>query len=272
MVARLLRFLAHDSGAVTVDWVVLCAAIVGLGVGATAAVRSGTLNLGGDIQTALGDASVGLSCDEGSTGYDLRILSGDRAQYAEQLREQMTRMSDDEVLAAYAETAEKTTILHDNGENADYVNEVLDYAYLYAQELENRRLDAPEGVQSFDALNASIDGVSGNSCGGSGAGGNSNGSGSGDYDLLTLSGDDARSLMDELSRYDDRSLTQVVRDLQEKFAEAAANGSREDMEMMLDYLYLTYQTLRDRGEDREAMTVAQEAFDSLRDSYNSRNT
>ena len=53
-----IAFLTNESGAVTVDWVVLAAAVVGLGVGTVGAVRSGTLALGGDISASLSGASV----------------------------------------------------------------------------------------------------------------------------------------------------------------------------------------------------------------------
>jgi hypothetical protein len=52
------HFLTSDSGAVTVDWVVLAAATVGLGVASVAAVRTGTGSLGQDIANSLASASV----------------------------------------------------------------------------------------------------------------------------------------------------------------------------------------------------------------------
>ncbi len=51
-------FLRDDSGAVTVDWVVLTAAIVGLGIAVIAAVSSGVGGLGGAIGGALNSASI----------------------------------------------------------------------------------------------------------------------------------------------------------------------------------------------------------------------
>ena len=54
----LATFLASESGAITVDWTVLAASVVGLGVGTTAVVRSGTSSLGTDIDSALSSASV----------------------------------------------------------------------------------------------------------------------------------------------------------------------------------------------------------------------
>jgi len=51
-------FAADESGAVTVDWVVLTAAIVGLGLAVITSVRSGVTSLGSNISTSLSSASV----------------------------------------------------------------------------------------------------------------------------------------------------------------------------------------------------------------------
>lgn len=47
-----------ESGAVTVDWVVLTAATVGLCLGAIGAVRTGALGLGGGLGATLNNATV----------------------------------------------------------------------------------------------------------------------------------------------------------------------------------------------------------------------
>ena len=52
------NFLANESGAVTVDWVVLTAAIVGLGLAVITSVRSGVSSLGTSISNSLTSASV----------------------------------------------------------------------------------------------------------------------------------------------------------------------------------------------------------------------
>ncbi|MBI1170468.1 hypothetical protein GC209_03615 [bacterium] len=52
-------FKNDDSGAVTVDWVVLTAAIVGLGLVVMTAVGPGIEKLAGTISTAVGDTQVG---------------------------------------------------------------------------------------------------------------------------------------------------------------------------------------------------------------------
>lgn len=54
-VAKIKTFAADESGAVTVDWVVLTAAIVGLGIAVIASVRGGTES----IADAIGDSLEG---------------------------------------------------------------------------------------------------------------------------------------------------------------------------------------------------------------------
>ena len=58
MLSKLSSFVSNESGAVTVDWVVLTAAIVGLGLAAVTAVRSGTSALGNQVRNSLTSASV----------------------------------------------------------------------------------------------------------------------------------------------------------------------------------------------------------------------
>lgn len=65
--SHILSFWRRDSGAVTVDWVVLTAAVVGIGLASAAAVRTGTTALGNDIQTSLDSASV-ATLDLSGTG------------------------------------------------------------------------------------------------------------------------------------------------------------------------------------------------------------
>ena len=51
-------FKNDEAGAVTVDWVVLTAAIVGLGIAVLATVSDGVENLSGDIDTQLSGQGV----------------------------------------------------------------------------------------------------------------------------------------------------------------------------------------------------------------------
>jgi Flp pilus assembly pilin Flp len=58
IIERFNSFARDESGAVTVDWVVLTAAIVGLGLAVISSVRTGTSNLATDIETSLTGATV----------------------------------------------------------------------------------------------------------------------------------------------------------------------------------------------------------------------
>lgn len=61
--ARLNSFALSESGAVTVDWVVLTAALVGLGLAVTNTVGAGLSDLSNEIRTQ-------LERDHISTGFD----------------------------------------------------------------------------------------------------------------------------------------------------------------------------------------------------------
>jgi hypothetical protein len=51
-------FITGESGAVSVDWVVLTGATIGLGVAVMTSVATGTVSLGDKIETALADSTI----------------------------------------------------------------------------------------------------------------------------------------------------------------------------------------------------------------------
>jgi len=55
---KLFNFLKNEDGAVTVDWVVLTAAIVGLGIAVMASVGQSTADLGSTIATELSTQGI----------------------------------------------------------------------------------------------------------------------------------------------------------------------------------------------------------------------
>ncbi|NAZ35619.1 Flp family type IVb pilin [Rubellimicrobium sp. CFH 75288] len=56
-------FRADEDGAVTVDWVVLTAAIVGLGIAVLTSVRGGATTMAGNIETQLETAVPAITFD-----------------------------------------------------------------------------------------------------------------------------------------------------------------------------------------------------------------
>ncbi|GAA3869830.1 hypothetical protein [Celeribacter arenosi] len=55
----------RDEGAVTVDWVVITAAVVGLGIAVVASVSGGTSTLGETIGTEVAGVEVYTGADQG---------------------------------------------------------------------------------------------------------------------------------------------------------------------------------------------------------------
>ncbi|MFO7920037.1 pilus assembly protein [Rhodobacteraceae bacterium W635] len=64
---HLKSFLSGESGAVTVDWVVLTAALVGLGLAVISVVSGGLENLSGDINDQLEQDHVNTGFGAGDT-------------------------------------------------------------------------------------------------------------------------------------------------------------------------------------------------------------
>jgi len=60
------NFLNDEAGAVTVDWVVLTAAIVGLGIAVLTAVSGGAVSLSGKVSSSLNAQTVATYTVPGS--------------------------------------------------------------------------------------------------------------------------------------------------------------------------------------------------------------
>ncbi len=58
MIKFIKKFRSEEEGAVTVDWVVLTAAVVGLGVAGVATVQGGVNSLATKIQSGVADETV----------------------------------------------------------------------------------------------------------------------------------------------------------------------------------------------------------------------
>lgn len=56
---KLFKFAKDESGAVTVDWVVLTAAVVGLGAVVFTTVKDGVSDMASNISTTLSGAAIG---------------------------------------------------------------------------------------------------------------------------------------------------------------------------------------------------------------------
>ncbi|MCC0075528.1 MAG: hypothetical protein H6898_02940 [Rhodobacter sp.] len=94
-------FARSESGAVTVDWTVLAAALCGLGLASAAAVRTGVGDLGAEVGTALSSASVAVLSFGGDSDSGWIPLSYTAERFAE-LTDIFSEYSDDSLESTYA--------------------------------------------------------------------------------------------------------------------------------------------------------------------------
>ncbi len=79
------QFLTSESGAITVDWVVLTAAVTGMALAATAVVETGIDDLASDLEAQLrtqqvSDAFVQFNSSHFNDLYDLGMVTEDNAE------------------------------------------------------------------------------------------------------------------------------------------------------------------------------------------------
>ena len=71
MFNRVKMFFKEDSGAITVDWVVLTAGLVGLGLATMAVVSAGVEDLSGDVGTQMENQTISASFGAGAVDFEL---------------------------------------------------------------------------------------------------------------------------------------------------------------------------------------------------------
>lgn len=142
------------------DWVVLTAAIVGLGIGAVGYVRGGVNDLGDDIEASLANASVAGILPEG-----YNYISQQYRDFAEDLN---ARRTDEEILSTYEFRVRHLQRIMANGidlDGPDYdgfmgglgPGQAMDMIRLLANEMNERGLSVPEGSPTVDELIADIE-------------------------------------------------------------------------------------------------------------------
>lgn len=140
------RFIRTETGAVTVDWVVMAAAVVGLGIASVGAVRSGAVSLGDGIGSSLSGAVVAdLSGGESGAGggwtwqtdYEMGAWGQQNREMAEA---QIGGWTDQQLTDLYSHYL--------NNYGADGV----DVAYLILSEMDTRGIATPEQYAEFEGV------------------------------------------------------------------------------------------------------------------------
>ena len=146
------QWVNDDSGAVTVDWVVLTAAVVGLGLASVAAVSTGAVSLGDGIDSALGDASVAAlaSLGDGTADTVRTLLSVSQETY-DGWAEAVATYTDEQLATYIAGFATYANAAIESGNAADAAY-YIDVVAVYSQEIESRGNTVPDGVPSVPDL------------------------------------------------------------------------------------------------------------------------
>lgn len=146
-------FFIQDSGAVTVDWVVLSAAIVGLGIATVGAVRTGAISMGGDIQTSLSNAAVaslGELGDDGADPFEYALLYASDSLYSNWLSS-FSSWPESTLQNMYGVYADGAQNYLDAG-NTTSAGYYIDLAYAMQQTLAAQDIDVPDNGAILQTL------------------------------------------------------------------------------------------------------------------------
>jgi hypothetical protein len=147
-----LAFTTDQSGAITVDWTVMTAAVVGLGVASVGAVRLGVQELGTDIQVSLTAAEVTFM----EMPY---LLQGLTPELAADRAALYANVSTEDIIGWHRGRAQSLITAIQAGHTSPTGNwsnlsagETLDVLYLHRQELMARGAYPVDGVPDFNEL------------------------------------------------------------------------------------------------------------------------
>jgi len=142
----LTEFLRAEDGAITVDWTVLTASIVGLGLASAAAVRTGVVSLGGDINLSLANSMVASLAED--FVYSPLLLTMDEI---DTLIQNLQSYDDATLQGMYGQFVWQANNNIDAGapQNARIYIDIL---YAVEQSLTARSLDIPSGAPTVADL------------------------------------------------------------------------------------------------------------------------
>lgn len=145
---QLKSFVLEEHGAVTVDWTVVGAAVVGLGLASVGAVRTGVVDLGIDIDSSLSGASVTQLGTLGGNGWEYpglfstkEWLDGPYGYIAQITRWGYSASQLQSIYTAYANAAQRYL---DQG-NTRYAGLYADHMYAVDQILQSMGSTLPAG-------------------------------------------------------------------------------------------------------------------------------
>lgn len=145
-------FWQDENGAVSADWTVLAAATIGLGLSAAVAVRTGALNLGGDINTSLSAASETVLGNLGGVPFVFSPIYYTQAQidsYLERYNTDSYTIANMEY--SYSFYSQRAADYMAAGDY-DRARIAIDAVYVYEQTLYAKGGELPDGFDNHQAL------------------------------------------------------------------------------------------------------------------------
>jgi Flp pilus assembly pilin Flp len=139
-------FFIDECGSTTVDYTVLAAAVVGLGVLASTVVQLGVQDLSFYIEDQLTDMVETESGD--FSAYEL-LHPNHGNSWRERLAERVSRFSDNRLSRAYNNTYTRAT---DESRSLNYRRNHTDRLGVILTEMNARGMEVPEGHRDFDEI------------------------------------------------------------------------------------------------------------------------
>ncbi len=138
--SNFMKFLRSESGAITVDWVVLTAAVTGMALAATAVVEGGISDLASDLEAQLrtqqvSDAFVTFTSTHFDALYDAGIVT---EEVAEGLFDTANNMTNAELLTAL----EDGILAYNDGGLSD--NEIAELVAMASVAVQRNIIDADD--------------------------------------------------------------------------------------------------------------------------------
>ena len=129
-------FISRDTGAVTVEWVVLAAAVVGLGMGTAAALQGGISGLGTRMDTTMGTSGGEVTeCAVRGIAPSIDTVSGGNAPSVD---DGTSGLSDAQLRSGLADTLARIQTARASGANDITIAEFQSVAAIYTAALERR--------------------------------------------------------------------------------------------------------------------------------------
>lgn len=255
-------FLRGDSGALTVDWVVVTAAVTGLGVSSAVAVRSGAGSLASDINQALSGAQVAGAC--GQMSYAMNTMS-DRT--AESSRAYAQRYSDENLIAAFSNATSKVADYYEAEGTSANTGEVMDYLHILNEEMNSRRLSPASGVASFNQTHETIYGSNLSGVCGAGGGSGVGGTQANTYQPLIISEADAVEIAQNFARFSTAELERYLSGLDVEMGSSIVNRDVDSAQKALDHMQYLVAEITSRDDSSELAVKSAQIYAAALQEY-----